>query len=107
LIQFELEKLRVITAKGDTEMKTGRFTEEQIIRILKEAEGSGSTKELCRRHGISPGTFYNWRAKFGGMDVSDARRLKALEDENRRLKKLVADQALDIQILKDINSKKW
>lgn len=88
-------------------MKKSRFREEQIIRILKEAEGSMTAKEVCRKHGISPATFSNWRAKFGDMDVSEARRLKMLEDENRRLKKLVADQALDIQILKDVNSKKW
>ena len=87
-------------------MKKSRFKEEQIIRILKEAEGSMTAKEVCRKH-ISPATFSNWRAKFGDMDVSEARRLKMLEDENRRLKKLVADQALDIQILKDVNSKKW
>jgi putative transposase len=88
-------------------MKKSRFTEEQIIQILKENDSGTSARELCRRHGISASTFFNWRAKFGDMNVSDARRLKALEDENRRLKKLVADQALDIQILKDINSKKW
>ena len=88
-------------------MKKTRFTEEQIIKILKEADGSTTVKEVCRRHGISPATFSNWRSKFGGMEVSDMRRLKMLEDENRRLKKLVADQALDNQILRDLNSKKW
>jgi putative transposase len=88
-------------------MKPSRFKEEQIIRILKENEAGTTAKELCRRHGISASTFFNWRAKFGGMEVSDARRLKMLEDENRKLKRIVADQALDIVMLKDVNLKKW
>ncbi len=88
-------------------MKRKRFPEEQIIGILKQAEAGKSVKELVREHGISDATFYTWRRKFGGMDVSDARRLKQLEDENRRLKKLVADQALDNQALKDVLKKKW
>ncbi len=88
-------------------MRKTRFSEEQIIQVLKEADGSTTVKEVCRRHGISPATFSNWRSKFGCMDVSDVRRLRVLEDENRRLKRLIADQALDIQILRDVNSKKW
>lgn len=88
-------------------MKKKRFTEEQIIRALKEAEAGQPTAEICRRHGVSPGTFYKWKAKFGGMEVSDARRLKTLETENARLKKLVANLSLDIEMLKDVNSKKW
>ena len=84
-----------------------RFTEEQIIRVLKEAEAGAKTSELCRTHGISEATFYNWKAKFGGMDVSDARRLKALEDENGKLKRLLADAMLDNTALKDLLSKKW
>lgn len=88
-------------------MKRKRFTEEQIIGVLKEGEAGTATPELCRKHGISQGTYYRWKAKYGGMDVSDARKLKSLEEENRRLKRLVADQALDIQILKDVNAKKW
>jgi len=84
-----------------------RHTEEQIIRILKQAESGIPVADLLREHNISQGTFYRWKAKFGGMDVSEAKRLKALEEENTRLKRLVADQALDIQILKDVNSKKW
>ena len=88
-------------------MRGKRFSEEQIIGILKEAETGLPVPELLRKHGISQGTFYRWKAKFGGMDVSEARRLKALEEENTRLKRLVADLSLDNQILKDINSKNW
>lgn len=88
-------------------MKRKRFTEEQIIAVLKDAESGIKPDELCRKYGISQGTYYAWKAKFGGMDVSDARRLRQLEEENRRLKQLVADQALDIQLYKAINEKKW
>lgn len=84
-----------------------RHSEEQIIRILKEAEAGMPVADLLRQHNISQGTFYRWKSKFGGMDVNEAKRLKALEEENGRLKRLVAEQALDIQILKDVNSKKW
>jgi putative transposase len=84
-----------------------RHTEEQIIRILKQAESGIPVADVLREHNISQGTFYRWKAKFGGMDVSEARRLRVLEEENARLKRLVAEQALDIQILKDVNSKKW
>jgi putative transposase len=84
-----------------------RFTEEQIIRILQEAEAGMKVMELCRKHGISDATYYNWKAKYGGMTVSDAKKLKSLEDENRRLKLIVADQALDIQALKAVNEKKF
>jgi putative transposase len=88
-------------------MKRGRFKEEQIIAILREQEAGSATTDVCRKHGISSGTFYKWKAKFGGLDVSDARRLKALEDENAKLKKLLAETMLDNAILKDINSRKW
>ncbi len=88
-------------------MKRKRFSEEQIIAILKETEAGVKTPDLARKHGISEGTFYRWKSKYGGMDVSEAKRLKSLEEENRRLKRLVADHALDIQMLKDVNSKKW
>ena len=88
-------------------MKRKRQTEDQIITILKEAENGLSTAEIGRKHGISEQTFYRWKSKYGGMELSEAKRLKQLEDENRQLKRLVADQALDIQMLKDLNSKKW
>lgn len=88
-------------------MKRKRFTEEQIISILKEAENGKSVKDICREHNISSPAFYQWRRKFGGMEVSDAKRLKSLEDENRKLKHLVADLSLDNQMLKALNSKKW
>lgn len=83
-------------------MRKSRFTEEQIIAILAEQERGMATADVCRKHGVSPGTFYKWKAKFGGMGVSDARRLKTLEGENARLKKLLADQMLDNAVLKDL-----
>ncbi len=88
-------------------MKRKRFSEEQIIGVLKEQEAGAKTADLCRKHGISEATFYNWKSKFGGMDVSEARRLKALETENAKLKKLLADSMLDNAALKDLLSKKW
>lgn len=88
-------------------MKRKRFTEEQIIVALKEAEAGLPIPEVCRKYGISDATFYNWRRKYGGMEVSDARRLRQLEEENRRLKHLVADLTLDVQMLKAVNAKKW
>lgn len=88
-------------------MKRKRFSEEQIIAILKEHEAGKPVAELCRRHGMSSPTFYAWKSKYGGMDVSDARKLKALEEENRRLKKLLAESMLDQAALKDLLSKKW
>jgi putative transposase len=88
-------------------MKRSRFSEEQIIGILREHEAGVATADVCRKYGISSATFYKWKSKFGGLDVSDARRLKALEDENSKLKKLLAETMLDIAILKDINSRKW
>ena len=88
-------------------MKRSRFSEEQIIAILKEHEAGMPTADVCRRHGISSATFYKYKAKFGGLDVSEARRLRALEDENAKLKKLLAEAMLDNAVLKDLASKKW
>jgi putative transposase len=88
-------------------MKRSRFKEEQIIAILREQEAGSPTADVCRKHGVSSATLYKWKAKFGGLDVSDAKRLKALEDENAKLKKLLAETVLDNAILKDINSRKW
>ena len=88
-------------------MKRSRFTEEQIIGILREQEAGVPVADLCRKHGLSSPTFYKWKAKYGGMDVSEARRLKALEDENTKLKRLLADAMLDNVALKDLLGKKW
>ena len=88
-------------------MEGKRFTEEQIIRILHEAEAGLSVADLCRKHNCSEQSFYRWKSKFGGMDVSEAKRLRELEHENSELKKIVAEQTLDIRMLKDVNSRKW
>ena len=88
-------------------MRTSRFSDEQIIAILREQEAGRPTAELCRKHGISGATFYKWKAKFGGMEVSEAKRLKALEDENRKLKKLLAEQVMDNATLKEMLTKNF
>ena len=88
-------------------MKRKRFSEEQIIGVLREHDAGAKTADLARRHGVSEATIYNWKAKYGGMDVSDAKRLKALEEENARLKKLLAEQMLDAAALRELVSKKW
>jgi putative transposase len=88
-------------------MRSSRFTEEQIIGVLKQAEGGRKTVEICRQHGISSATFYKWKGKYGGLEVSEARRLRQLEDENRRLKQIVADLTLDNQALQTVVAKKF
>ncbi len=88
-------------------MKRARFSEEQIIGILKAAEVAGNIRGVCREHNVTEQTFYRWRRKYGGMDVSDAKKLRGLERENSELKQMVAEQALDIRMLRDLNSKKW
>jgi putative transposase len=88
-------------------MRASRFNEEQIIAILREQEGGAKTADVCRRHGISSATFFKWKGKYGGLNVSEARRLKLLTDENAKLKRLLAEAMLDNAMLKDLNSKKW
>jgi putative transposase len=88
-------------------MRKSKYNEEQIIAILREAEGETPVKAVCAKHNLSEATFYKWRSKFGGMDVSEARRLRAMEEENSRLKRAVADLTVQVQILKEVNSKKW
>jgi putative transposase len=88
-------------------MKKSRFNEEQIIGILREAQSGGGVKAVCAKHNISEPTYYTWKRKYGGVEVSEARRLRALEEECHRLKRVVADQAVQIQILKEVNAKKW
>ena len=88
-------------------MKSNRFSEEQIVGLLKEAQAGMKIVDLCRQHGISDATFYNWRSKYGGMEVSEAKRLKVLENDNRQLKHLLADAMLENRAIKDVLSKKW
>jgi putative transposase len=88
-------------------MRKSRFTAEQIVGILKEHEAGAKISELSRRHGVSDNTFHRWKRKYGGMEIPDARRLKQLEEENRALKRIVADQALNLQVVKDLLGKKW
>jgi putative transposase len=88
-------------------MKKSRFSDEQIIRILNEHRSGKTTKEICAEHNLSNATFYNWKRRFGDMDVQEARKQRALEEENARMKRIIADQAMQIDILKEINSKKW
>ena len=91
----------------DGQMKRARFTEEQIIAVLKEHDAGAKTADLARKHGVSEATLYNWKARYGGMEVSEAKRLKALEDENAKLKKLLAEQMLDVAAMRELLSKKW
>src|SRR6188472_2296586 len=105
-LDFIQESVESVFGRRRT-MRPSRFSEEQIIAILKEQEAGAKTAEVCRRHGISDATFYKWKAKYGGLDVSEAKRLKVLEDENAKLKKLLAEAMLDNAMLKDLNSKKW
>ena len=88
-------------------MRKSKFSEEQIIGILREAEGETPVKAVCAKHNLSEATFYKWRAKYGGMEVSEARRLRAMEEENSRLKRAAADLTVQVQILKEVNAKKW
>jgi putative transposase len=100
-------KNRVLTLKQQKSMKKSTFTEAQILKVLKTQEDGKKVSEICREFGISEPTFYKWKSKYGGMTLSELQRVKELESENARLKRLVADLSLDNQVLKEINSKKW
>jgi len=97
----------VLAQREDQKMKRNRFSEEQIIGILKEQEAGVPVSELCRKHGVSDASIYKWKAKYGGMEVSEAKKLRALEDENAKLKRMLADAMLDNVALKDLLGKKW
>jgi len=105
-IDKQRESVKLETDKGELSMRKSRYTESQIIRILKEVEGGRAVKEVCREYGVADATYYNWKSKYGGMEASDIRKLKELDDENRRLKRLYANLSLEHDALKDVIAKK-